>query len=385
MSALRLLACLVAASALTPAAAQVESDPRATATATATTRVAVQPRILSRDGRVALAGLGLGDGGIELRAGAVGAADGVGRFVTRGGVLVRALAEGVKLDFPSGGEVLVDPRGTAHLRDGSRTLPHPSGLRIALLDGSHVDILVQNGSGRPLREVRVEEGSTGALLWRSGRPVRRVDRGGAFVGRTLHAFGDGRSLYELADVGVAIVYEQLLGPKSAEPRLPERGAVLLGDVLGRSLQEIASVAQQRAAGDPNTQALAKNLAGMAPRLFGRPHVRPDGAHGELEIPLDGGLRLSLRVPAAEPMILALHAPGDPVALCEWTTTNVTRLHLIQRGAGVDGGPRYLMRGYALNHLLDRVLAHEPTPTARARAKRTLATLGHEAVVASAPR
>ncbi|MDA0374679.1 MAG: hypothetical protein O2865_12905 [Planctomycetota bacterium] len=381
MSALRILACLVAASALTPAAAQVESDPQAAAT----TRIAVQPGILCRDGRVALAGLGLGNGGIELRASAVGSADGVGRFVTRGGVLVRALAEGVKLDFPSGGEVLVDPRGTAHLRDGSRTLPHPSGLRIALLDGSHVDILVQNGSGRPLREVRVQEGSTGALLWRSGRPVRRVDRGGAFVGRTLHAFGDGRSLYELADVGVAIVYEQLLGPKSVENRLPERGAVLLGDVLGRSLQEIASVAQQRAAGDPNTQALAQNLAGMAPRLFGWPHVRPDGAHGELEIPLDGGLRLSLRVPAAEPMILALHAPGDPVALCEWTTTNVTRLHLIQRNGGVEGGPRYLMRGYALNHLLDRVLAHEPTPTARARAKRNLATLGAEALVAGAPR
>ena len=85
------------------------------------------------------------------------------------------------------------------------------------------------------------------------------------------------------------------------------------------------------------------------------------------------------------MILALHAPGDPVALCEWTTTNVTRLHLIQRNGGVEGGPRYLMRGYALNHLLDRVLAHEPTPTARARAKRNLATLGAEALVAGAPR
>jgi len=377
MSALRALACLLTACATVSLAAQGVVE--------ASARVAVRPGILCRDGRVALAGLGLGDGGVQMRAGVVGASGGVGRFVTRGGVLVRALAEGVKLDFPSGGEVLVDPRGAAHLRDGSKTLPHPSGLRLVLLDGSFVDILVQNGSGRPLREVRVQDGGEGALLWRAGRAVRRVDRGGAFVGRTLHAFGDGRSLYELADVGLAIVYERLLGPTRADSALPERGAVLLGDVLGRSLQEIASVAQQRAAGDPNTQALAKNLASMAPRLFGRPHLRPDGARGELEVPLDHGMRLSLRVPAAEPTILALHASGDPVALCEWTTTNVTRLHLIQRGAGVDGGPRYLMRGYALNHLLDRVLAHEPTPTARARAKRTLATLGHETVVAGALR
>jgi hypothetical protein len=376
MSAYRALVCSAVAWACVPVAAQDHSR--------APARFTVKPGILCRDGRVALAGLGLGNGGVELREGAEGRTDGVGRFVTRGGVLVRALAEGVKLDFPSGGEVLVDPRGIAHLRDGSRTLPHPSGLRLVLLDGSQVDILVQNGSGRPLREVRVEDGREGALLWRAGRAVRRVDRGGAFVGRTLHAFGDGRSLYELADVGTAIVYEQLLGPKDSVTALPSSGAVLLGDVLGRSLQEIAQVAQQRAAGDPNTQALAQNLARMAPRLFGRPHVRPDGAHGELEIPLDGGLRLSLRVPAAEPMILALHAAGDPVALCEWTTTNVTRLHLIQRGAGVDGGPRYLMRGHALNHLLDRVLAHEPSPTARARAKRTLATLGHEALTVAGP-
>ena len=378
MSVLRVLACLLLAWAAAPLGAQGGVAAQA--------RVTVQPGILCRDGRVALAGLGLGNGGVAIRPGATGATDGIGRFVTRGGVLVRALAEGVKLDFPSGGEVLVDPRGIAHLRDGARTLPHSSGLRLVLLDGSHVDILVQNGSGRPLREVRVADGQEAALLWRSGRAVRRVDRGGAFVGRTLHAFGDGRSLYELADVGTAIVYERLLGPEEAEEPLPARGAVLLGDVLGRSLQEIAAVAQQRAAGDPNTQALAQNLANMAPRLFGRPHLRPDGAHGELEIPLDGGLRLSLRVPAAEPMILALHAAGDPVALCEWTTTNVTRLHLVQRSAGPDGGPRYLMRGHALNLLLDRVLAHAPSPTSRARAKHTLATLGHEArMVAGPPR
>ncbi|MGA1525490.1 MAG: hypothetical protein ACO4CZ_16110 [Planctomycetota bacterium] len=121
MSVLRVLACLLLAWAAAPLGAQGGVAAQA--------RVTVQPGILCRDGRVALAGLGLGNGGVAIRPGATGATDGIGRFVTRGGVLVRALAEGVKLDFPSGGEVLVDPRGIAHLRDGARTLPHSSGLR----------------------------------------------------------------------------------------------------------------------------------------------------------------------------------------------------------------------------------------------------------------
>jgi hypothetical protein len=37
-----------------------------------------------------------------------------------------------------------------------------------------------------------------------------------------------------------------------------------------------------------------------------------------------------------------------------------------------------MRGHALNHLLEPLLGYEPSPTARARARRTLAALDERA-------
>jgi hypothetical protein len=340
-------------------------------------RVALLGGLVGRDGRLALGRLGLGDGGLRPVEGP-GRAEGDGRFRTSGGVLVRALPEGVKLDFPGGGELLVDPRGRVHLRGGERTLPSIAGVRIALLDGAFVDVVPQNGSDHPLRLVSVHDGPRRAVLWQAGRGVTRRSQATVFHGRVLHAFGDGRALYELADVGPALVADQVLAPAELRAALPPTLVALIGDVLARSLVEFGEIARQRAAGDPRTQQIAAALASNAAMMFARTKERPAGARGDLVIPLDAGFRMHFEVPAAGPAILALLGQGDEIPLCEWTTTNLTRLHLIQRDAGADGGPRYLMRGHALNHLLEPLLGYEPSPTARARARRTLAALDERA-------
>lgn len=338
-------------------------------------RFEISGGLVRRDGSLDLSRLGLGDGGVAAEPRRAAAA-GEGCFDTAGGVRVRTLAEGVKLDFASGGELLVDPRGRVHVRDGSRTLPNPAGLRIAMLDGSVVEIEPQHGSDRPLREVRVQHDRGVAVLWRAGRPTSRRGRGGAFHGKTLHAFGDGRALYEVADVGLTVVLERVLCPVELRGSLPEHAVFVVGDCLARSLVEIVAIAEQRAAGDPRTQQIARALASGAPRLFapGRVYARPAGALGDLVVPLDGGFRMRLDPGGRGHVSLAMLGQGDDVPLCEWTTTNVTRLHLVQRESEDGAGPRYLMRGYELGHLTKPLLDFEPSRNARARARRTLVEL-----------
>ena len=350
-----------------------ELPPRAVLSAEAS--FVVMGGIVTDGGRVDFGRLQLGDGG-STAAGPRRPA-GNGRHLTPGGVTVRVLDVGAKLEFPSGGELLIDPRGRVHLRDGGATLPYPNGLRLVLADGARVDLLPQQGADRAFREVAVEDRGERTVLWRSGRVRNRDRQRDGFGGQVLHALGDGTALFEVADVGPMLIFSRVLCSQELQAALPERRAVVVGDLLARSLIEVMSAAEHHAAGDLRMQRTIAGLAALGPRVFapGRVHARPVSAVGEPVVPLGNGLRLALSVPeGGGPTVLALVGPGDAVPLCEWTTTNLTRLHLIDRDAGAQGQPRYLMRGHALRHLTGRMLDFDVSPPARARARRVLAEL-----------
>ncbi len=326
--------------------------------------------------RLPFAALQLGDGGVSPDPGPPGA-PGPGAFRTRGGVLVRAKVEGVKFDFPSGGELLIDSHARVFERGGRATPPDSNGVQIWLADGAVVQVYAESGGGRELRWVQVCDGDQSRVLWTAGRPMSRNARSRSFFGRTYVALGDGRVLYEITQLGPLIVALRGLCPESIEKEYPERALIVAGDVLGQSLIELPAVAMQRAASEPRVQTKARVLAGLAPQMFepGSIKFRPPGAVGRLEIPLGNGMHLDVDVREGGDTVLALKGAGDDTSLCEWhVLSNTTLLHLVERRKP-DEDPYFAMQGYDLRHLVLPLLPLDPSPTRLGRARHVLVELG----------
>lgn len=325
------------------------------------------------DGRVALAGLGLGDGGVDpLRSGAGEAARGVRR--STGGVLVRARREGVKFDFPSGAEVLVGPDGRVHLRDGGRTLPTTGVLEIVLADRTRVEIQPNTSPLLAPLQVLVEDERGQRLLWRDGMaldlPVQEPRR----ARQTLIALGDGTTLYDATLFGPVVVLRAVLFPKAAEGRLPRERVVVLGDILARSLQRLPEHAPPRSVQFPQAAEAAQNLARIAPRLFAAGVIpRPRGARGSLVFPLVDEFQLVVATTEAGPVTVGLHRGTSTVPIVEWLAARRTTLHFVRPDGGANG-PRYFLAGLDVQDLCTPAL---PASTRRddLLARRTIRRLG----------
>jgi hypothetical protein len=234
-----LLACVLIP-ALLP---QHPAAPVAIADATASTSALESGLVLVPPGNAPGSGWGLGDGGVAAadpsRAGLPG---GRGECTTPGGVSVRCQLEGVKLEFPSGRELLFAPDGYLHLRDGSAAGPFGGGVELRLLDGSTVRI-DRNGSRRtPLSEVVVAApgGAAARLWWRRGavhEPARST-----WNGDRLFCLGDGGSLYRALALGPVVTLQRMLAPRGGR-QLPE--ALLALDV-GSALGSLRLLADSRA-------------------------------------------------------------------------------------------------------------------------------------------
>ena len=125
-------------------------------------------------GQLPPSSLGLGGGGLGSRRFAD--RNEPGRWVSPGGILVRARKEGVKIDFPSGAELLVTPSARVCLRGGEQTL---------LGDPDRL-----HGRVQPSR-VALSNRSRPALSRRSRRPFERsidlVRTKKIFLGRPIPA------------------------------------------------------------------------------------------------------------------------------------------------------------------------------------------------------
>lgn len=281
----------------------------------------------------------------------------VGAWHSPGGVLVRVGRAGVKIDFPSGQELMVDNRCRVHLRDGSATRTALYGVDLVLFDGSRLVIKPTSSDGRrPLRSVHVDNGVRGQVLWQSGRQTRnassRRDGRPNTTGLVLHVLGDGRMLYSTKRRGPIVHCERVLCPVSQLADFPRERFVVLGRGLAESLQELPDRMPRSSEEYPAGPETAAFLGQNAMRMFALGVRRvPAGAVGEPVISLGRGFILSVVEGPDESLVIRMQAPRAKHPVVEWVIGRgrSTMLHLVRQDCDGDRTPRYFQRGVVLDH------------------------------------
>ena len=323
------------------------------------------------NGVVQISQLTLGDGGV--RASRLRVRNARGEVRTVGGVTIRAKSEGVKLDFPSGREVLVSPDGRIHLRSGEATLSFFRGVRLVLADDTVVTIRRSGGSRTLLESVEVETGDEEAYrIWSGNRPSINSSRASAFTGDSLFALGDGGCFYTVSAAGPLLALERVLCPRDLENQYPRRRVVVLGDVLARSLLELPDHAPRRSIQFPQTHEAALRFAALG-YLFGGVTQRPLGAVGELWIELADEYRLNVAVGTGGVITIGLYREGSGTPGLEWVVASRTTLNFVRPNADLGNGPRYFLRGIDLRDFVTDLV---PIPNSRRQRVRVAQMLGN---------
>ncbi len=305
------------------------------------------------------AALQLGDGGVAAQRGTLVARP--GEATTPGGVRVRARPEGVKLEFASGAELMITPSLRLCLRDGSQTLPALGRLRLALADGTHLELDPDGGSRRPLRAVRLVHGSSRATIWPPWQTVVDANyqrSAGALA--DLFVLGDGRAVYRPVPLGPLLALRAVLRPRD-DARWPATRVVVLGDPLGASLLRLPGHLPKQPVQFPQAPEAARRLAAMVPTLFAGIVERKASAVGSLVLPLAEGWHLGIQLAAeSERLTLGLLRADATVPAVEWVVGDAqTELYLVRPDGGGADGPRYFMRGLPVQEL-DALLPWKPT-------------------------
>lgn len=312
---------------------------------------------LREDGSLPLPRLGLGDGGLapgsRLR--------------------VRAQQEGVKLDFPSGAELLVSASGFVHLRDGEQCGPFHR-LELRATDETSVRIQVGMRRGDPLARVEIHDRESAQVVWPQN-PAGAVEAAHRdFHGTTLLLLGDGAALYRPIPFGPMLILDRALCHKDLTRNFPERRVVIAGDLLAASLEDLPK-AQERVGGKhPSLLLATRQLAELSEALFAPGYlIRPPGTVGALVLPLGGGYGLIPRLRDAQ-LVIGLCAQGQEVPLVEWITAARSELYLLRPGEGPDGG-RPFGRPVDLTRGCERLLRADRSEADITRAREILVALG----------
>lgn len=325
-----------------------------------------------RDGRVPIASLGLGDGGVG--APVVAATDAPGQFVSSGGVLVRAQRQGIKLDFPSGSELLVTPDGLAHLRTGEHTPTTLHVLELWLADGTRVR--ARRSAGRPFREVEVIDAEQSLVLWRGEQALRQPGRSPAPSGVCFLVVGQGDVLYRASRLGPLLTMERVLCPAVRRKKTPRHWLAVSGDVLAHSLRRLPDHVPPQSVQFPQAPQAAAALAQAADVLFPEGALpRPRGAVGELVFPLAGDFRLELEERPDESIWMCLRRGASDLPVVEWRAAPRTTLHLVRPQGGANGSPRYFLRGIDVTEVARELLPLPRTLETEGHARRVLKELG----------
>jgi hypothetical protein len=337
----------------------------------------------TKDGRLQLAALELGDGGVAPPVAAVPSGGRVaaarapepGRLRTPGGVVLEALVHGVKLTFPSGRELLVSPTGRLHLRSGERTLPFLRGVRLLLADDTAVTMVRGAAARQPLAAVDVVIDGRNRRIWTGTRRVVNASHTAPFRGTTLLALGDGGVLYTASGAGPVFALTRVLCPQQQVDRFPPRRVVVVGDVLAASMQLLPAHAPRRSVQFPQVEEAAQRFAALGASLFQHDSMRPPGAVGELWLPLTETYRLKIATNSGGVILLGLYGAGSAVPGVEWTVTSRTEIHFVRPTGGLEGGPRYFMRGIDLREQVKGLLPIPDHPARRLEVSQVIEGLG----------
>lgn len=298
--------------------------------------------------------LGLGDGGIRGPSDAplADAAAAPADARTPAGIRLRARPEGVKIDFPSGAEVLVTPSLRVCLRSGEETLPALGTLVLAFADGSRLELEPDGGGRRPLRRVTLQAEGRRHTFWPAHQTLV-VDaahaRTWASQASGYLVLGDGRAFYRAVPWGPLLGLRSVLRPGGDE-RFPASRVVVAGDALAASLRRLPAHVPPQPVQFPQAPEAACRLAELAGTLFAGEVERPAHARGPLVLALPQEWRLSFdRGVLPGTLTLGLGRAGGDVPAVEWTISRTrTELHLVRPFDGHNGGPRYFLRGIDLS-------------------------------------
>ncbi|MEZ5964131.1 MAG: hypothetical protein R3F56_09825 [Planctomycetota bacterium] len=334
-------------------------------------------------GALPMAAFGLGDGGLSDAGARLALAP--GDVLSPGGIRVRARAEGVKLDFPSGAELLVTPSLRLCLRDGAQSLPVLGRLVLALADGSLLELEPDGGGRRPLRRATLVHGNVRQVFWPPQQAVlveagmRRDGDARTTAARTdaYLVLGDGRCVYRAVAFGPLLGLRAVLLPRD-EQRLPPARIVVAGDVLAASLQRLPAHVPPHPVQFPQAPEAAQRLATLANVLFAPGMVeRSARARGPLVLALPREWRLRCDL-GQDPgfATLGLYRADATVPAVEWTINRArTELRLVRPFGGENGSPRYFLRGLDLTDEVRALWPGRPGPEDLRWLDQTLAHLG----------
>lgn len=250
-----------------------------------------------------------------------------GTLHTRGGVVVEARAEGVKLTFASGRELLFMRDGHLHLRGGEHAGPFGTGIEFTFANGEKLRI-VRSGSARaPIEDVLWIDGTEAVRTWGRSGPVFEAVEPQGWSGPRVLCAGHGDAVYRAVAVGPLLVLDAALLPTADADRLPMQRIVLAGEALAASLQALPGSVPRRRHDEEEMKGVV-GLAEVAGRIFApgrRPPLRVE--KGELRWSLHNGFELSLEVTDQSPARLVLHRGHAVDGLVEWRLGAVTTLRL----------------------------------------------------------
>ena len=296
-------------------------------------------------------GVGLGDGGLFGKR--------THRIQTRTRLLARSSLRaacscavkpaGIKLDFPSGGELFVTPQARVHLRSGDvfepkfsvlhRTLilelPDKTRLQVEFTPGLNVDEPFRNvqifGAGFRAEPLAARPPpSHGSQTTPHAKPPRDA------VSFTV--LGRGEALYEASCLGPVRIFHRVLCAEKLANATSKTLVVFENETLMRSMQELPERFDKPTAEFAKVDKLAQWLAVLAPRIFNVKNATlNNAAWGTARFKAGAGFEFAFTVPNRGPVRLGLYQSNADAPVVEWTLGKFAALHLMRPTEKTIGG------------------------------------------------
>jgi len=304
------------------------------------------------DGRVDLAALGLGSGGLGPQSEWTTEVRRVAQDVwrTRGGVRIR-VGRSVQIEFVDGPELTIDAQGRYLRQDKRLTEPALLGLALRMHDGA--ELRIHPGSARGAREVTLFDQGRELVLGRNGRPLGRPRRARGFHGLRHYACGQGDEIVSLTSLGPCLFVRPVL----VHGRTPHRRLLVVGDWIRSAVGDLFDATPKDSVQYPLARKHAAFLRDLCAQLFPadqlRAQTRSSQPGVQLVFALGSDLRWMLR-PFGRPdslgVAFSLHLGPEAPASLEFVSLlgrttlyrvlpKTRRLRSRYLGRGVDALPR----------------------------------------------